>query len=109
VCLPLTSCADGHHPTDATITAYPSAIVLFPTQLTLDGIGESVQIAVRVQDQLGFAVTRAKVEWESRDVAVATVSASGVVTAVGAGEAVITATVVGESLEAEARVVVDTG
>ena len=58
----------------------------------LSAVGATVQLAATVRDQDGNAMAGASVTWASSANAVATVSASGLVTAAGNGTATITAT-----------------
>ena len=73
----------------------PTVIVLSPAADTITP-GETVQLAVEAFDANGFAVGGAEFAWSSSDVSVAQVDASGLVTAMAAGRAMITA-VVGEA------------
>lgn len=66
-------------------------IAVEPTEATLTALGETVQLAATVQDRSGQTIVGANVTWRSSDTAVASVSASGLVTAVGNGTARITA------------------
>jgi hypothetical protein len=61
-----------------------------PTESIID-VGGSQQIAAFVYDLSGDPVTDASIEWSSSDESVATVDASGLATAVSAGNATITA------------------
>ncbi len=80
------------------------SIVITPEMATLMSIGETVQLAARVLDQNGQPVAGAVVTWQSSDLEVASVSSSGLVTAVGNGTAQITATAGSASASAEVRV-----
>ena len=62
-----------------------------PDSVTLFAIGNTVRLEARALDSNGQAVVNAEFEWSS-DEAVAPVDASGLVTAVGEGDAVVTAT-----------------
>ena len=70
----------------------PTTVELTPDSLDFTALGETVQMSAEVRDQLGRAMSGASVAWASSDVAVATVDASGLVTAAGNGTATITAT-----------------
>ncbi len=61
--------------------------------------GATTTLAAVVKDEKGRALTGRDVAWASSNTKVATVSGAGVVTAKGAGEAVITATVEGRKAE----------
>ncbi len=75
-----------------TVDQRPASVDLSPSVDTLVAIGDTVQLAARPLDANGHAVVGAGVEWSSADQAVATVDSSGLVTAVGNGNADITAT-----------------
>ena len=77
---------------DVTVMQSAGSIVIAPLEATLMSIGETVQLTVAVLDGNGQPVAGAVVRWESSDESVATVSADGLVTAVGNGVARITAT-----------------
>ena len=55
-------------------------------------VGDEVDLSARVLDEGGREITGASVSWSSDDTTVATVDASGVMTAVGEGTATLTAT-----------------
>ena len=63
-----------------------------PATVELSALGETVLLIGELRDQSGKVVAGAKFSWESSDDAVATVNATGLVTAVGNGTATITAT-----------------
>ncbi|HET8654783.1 MAG TPA: Ig-like domain-containing protein [Longimicrobiaceae bacterium] len=79
-----------------TATAKPGpadTVVVSPTSVALDGIGDTVSVHATVRDAYGNAVTGAPaVTWSSLDASVAKVSASGVVTAVALGSTRVRAT-----------------
>ena len=62
-----------------------------PTEATLNSIGETAQLTATVVDQSGQTIAGADVTWRSSDTGVATVSATGLVTAVNNGTTRITA------------------
>ena len=66
-------------------------IVIEPAEPALMAIGETAQLAATVLDINGQAIAGASVTWQSSDEAVATVNATGLVTAVNNGMASITA------------------
>jgi len=70
--------------------AIPKAITIPPTVLALV-IGESQQLVATVRDENGVALSGFTVTWESDDTDIATVSSTGLVTAVGVGVANIVA------------------
>ena len=63
-----------------------------PATAELTALGATVQLRAEVRDQNGQVMSEATVTWSSGDAAVATVDASGLVTAAGTGVATITAT-----------------
>ena len=68
-----------------------SSIMIEPSSATLMSIGATVQLSATILDDNGQPVADAVVAWQSGDEAVATVSAEGLVTAVGNGMAQVTA------------------
>ena len=70
----------------------PSRITIAPSASILSSLGATVRLIASVQDQDGNTLTGAEVQWLSSNVSVASVSVSGMVTAVGMGAATITAT-----------------
>ncbi len=93
--LTLTACGkDG--PTEPVLPEPPPApvptrIVVSPSSVTLDAIGQTVQLTAQVFDQNNAPMSSAVVAWSSGDDAVAAVSTAGQVTAVGSGSTEITA------------------
>lgn len=87
-----------------TVTPAPIASVTVTLASTVLDVGQGTSAAAVLHDSLGNVLTERLVTWSSDDVAVATVSASGVVTAVGPGSARIIATSEGESGAALLRV-----
>ncbi|MEA2722932.1 MAG: hypothetical protein QOH59_703 [Gemmatimonadales bacterium] len=70
----------------------PSSISLSTLSVSLTAVGQTQQLVPSVTDQDGQALDGADVSWASSNDQVATVSASGLVTAVGSGTAQVTAT-----------------
>ena len=70
----------------------PTTITISPASATLQSLGETVRLAATVQDQNGQTMSGATVAWTSGDPSVATVDASGLVTAVANGTTSVTAT-----------------
>ena len=100
------------------VTLTPVGLTVTPAEVTLEP-EETQQLTAVVSDERGSALTvqlaagasvlsPIAVEYESDDTDVATVSASGLVTAVADGEAVITATVTGTSITDTVAVTVAT-
>ena len=78
---------------DFTVVApAPTTIAITPDTVALTALGQTAQLAAEVRDQIGNAMTGAAVSWASSAASVATVSSTGLVTAVGNGTATITAT-----------------
>ena len=70
----------------------PTTVTVTPATAELVALGTTVQLTAEVQDQQGQVMAGATVAWASSATAVATVDASGLVTAAGNGTATITAT-----------------
>ncbi len=69
----------------------PTRITVTPSSHTLEAIGATVQLSATVRDQRNNVMSGQTVTWSSGDEAVATVSATGLVTAVTNGMTEITA------------------
>ncbi len=69
----------------------PATVTVSPGSLTLSSLTETRQLGATVADQGGVTLPSAQVNWSSSLGSVATVSTTGLVTAVGNGTAVITA------------------
>ncbi len=69
-----------------------TTITVSPATAQLDALGAGVQLSATVLDQNGNAMAGAAVAWSSDNAGVATVNASGSVTATGNGLATVTAT-----------------
>ena len=74
-----------------TVAQEVSAVAIRPDEVELTALGASVQLAAEAWDLNGHAVTEAEFVWASSDITVATVDASGLVTAVEVGTAEVTA------------------
>lgn len=70
----------------------PATVAVSPSTASLDAIGASIPLNAAVTDQNGNAMGQAPVTWSSSAPNVATVSSTGLVTAVANGSATITAT-----------------
>lgn len=68
-----------------------TSIMINPASPSLTALGATVQLTAAVRDQFGNAMTGAAVQWSSSDPAVASVSASGLVTALAVGNVTVTA------------------
>ena len=82
-----TGCGDGETPLAA---ARPTTVLITPATARLSVLGATVQLTAEVLDQHGQAMN-VPVAWSSGSAEVATVSESGLVTAVANGAAAITA------------------
>ena len=67
------------------VTPVPSEVAVSPSEARLEALGATVQLSATVRDQNGQVMPGVSVTWGSGDVAVATVSAEGLVTAVSNG------------------------
>ena len=72
-------------------TPRATSITLSPPNVSLTALGETAQVTATVKDQNGATMANQAVAWSSSATGVATVSAAGLVTAVGNGSAAITA------------------
>src|SRR6185312_13065211 len=89
----ITASSEGHAGT-ATIVVQPplaATVTVAPPAATLI-VGDSVALSATVKDAQGNVITDAPVTWTTNKGAAASVSAAGLVKAVGAGTAIITAT-----------------
>ena len=82
---------------DSTDPAVATTINVSPSATAFVALGETVQLSASVLDQNGEPLVDAAVTWTSSDDAVATVTASGLVTAAGNGNARLTASSGGAS------------
>ena len=69
-----------------------ASAVIVPDPLSLEAPGDTARLEARVMDALDHLVQGAEVEWSSSDAAVATVDPTGLVTAIGKGDATVFAT-----------------
>lgn len=94
----ITGTAEGKSDAAAiTVTQAPVATVaVTPNPLGMS-VGQKTQLTATLRDSIGNTVTGRAVAWTSSNTSVATVSDSGVVTAVAAGTTTITATSEGKS------------
>ncbi len=87
----------------AVIPALIANIIITPDSANLV-IGSTVQFAAQIQDEFGIPVTDRTVTWSSFVPEVATVSATGLVTAVSIGSTLLIATVEGIARQVVVRV-----
>lgn len=105
----LTARLAGHESPNVTFTATATAgnpvatITLSPTSATL-APGQTVQLTATLKDASGNTLTGRTVTWSSSSTTVATVSTTGLVTAVAVGNATISATSEGKSTTAAVTV-----
>ncbi|MXW04504.1 MAG: hypothetical protein F4Z81_05485, partial [Gemmatimonadetes bacterium] len=78
-------------PPPAPATPIATRVEIEPSSATLNAIGRTFQFTARVFDQNNSVMSSAIVSWSSDNIGIVTVSASGLVTAVKNGNAVITA------------------
>ncbi len=88
--LSLAACGGTESPTEAGPVA--TTVAISPTTLSFSSIGETQQLTASVRDQNGAIMSGAAVTWMSSASNVASVSSTGLVTAVADGTATITAT-----------------
>ena len=74
------------------VAPVPTAVTVSPETVAFPALGQARQLSAEVFDQNGQTMAAAEVSWSSSDAAVAPVDGSGLVTAVGNGVAIITAT-----------------
>ena len=82
-----------------------ASVVVTPGATTLLSLGETVQLTASARDASGNAVSGKSFTWTSSDQAIATVSGTGLVTAVTNGSVTITATA--DGFNGTATVLVD--
>ena len=85
--LALAGCGDVTEPP----APRPAAVAVTPFHAEIPALGQTVQLTADVRDQDGRVMTGAPLTWSSSTAAVASVDASGLVTAVSNGAATITA------------------
>lgn len=81
----------GDDPTGPPIVPTVSSVVVTPNTSTLVSFDATVQLSASARDISGNSVSGQTFTWASSNTAIATVSGSGVVTAVGNGTATVTA------------------
>ena len=86
------ACGDGATEPPPPDPSFPTTVTVSPATAELDALGATAQMTAEVRDQNGQAMSGVALTWASSDDALATVDASGLVTAVGNGTATITAT-----------------
>ena len=76
---------------DVTVAQVVSAVNVSPEVLEFSALGDTLRLGAEAVDANGYPVEGSVVAWSSRDASVATVDASGLVSSVGNGEAIVTA------------------
>ena len=74
-----------------TVAQAPDSVAVYPATATITALGDTLRLVAQAFDTNGHAVASAGFSWESSADSVATVSTSGLVTAVGEGVTTITA------------------
>ena len=69
----------------------PTTVAVSPDAVVLEALGDTVRLAAEVQDQVGRPMPGQPVVWTAGDTLVARVDSTGLLTAVGNGEAAVTA------------------
>ncbi len=83
---------DEAAPTGPPEPPVPTTVNILPASVDFSSFGEALQLTAAVLDQNSQAMAGAPVSWTVSDNSVATVSAGGLVTAAGNGNATVTAT-----------------
>ena len=92
-----TACGDGGTEPPPPDPPRPTTAMVSPGTVELVALGATAQLSAEVRDQNGQVMAGVTVTWASSATSVATVNASGLVTAAGNGTATITATAGGVS------------
>jgi uncharacterized protein YjdB len=101
----ITATSEGKTGTaDVTVTPVPVATVEVSPPTSDLTIGQTIQLSAIAKDAKGNVLVGRPVSWTSGAPSVATISGTGLVTAVGAGTAVIFATVEGRTASASVNV-----
>ena len=69
----------------------PTTVAVSPDAVVLEALGDTLRLAAEVQDQAGRPMPGEAVVWAASDTLVARVDSTGLLTAVGNGEAAVTA------------------
>ena len=93
IALLVLSCGDGTvDPPPPPPAPVPTTVTVSPGSAALSAIGATTRLTAEVRDQNGQVMAGAAVAWTTSDASVASVDASGLVTAAANGNATITAT-----------------
>jgi len=85
------ACDSNTSPTDPPSAPVPAVITVFPEQATLTSFGPGGMLQAQVLDQNGLPMTGVPVSWTSNDPTVASVTASGAITALSNGTTTVNA------------------
>ncbi|MDD5720751.1 MAG: Ig-like domain-containing protein, partial [Candidatus Krumholzibacteria bacterium] len=97
----ITATSDGvRGSTRVTVARTVNSVTMMPTTGSINALGRTQQFTASGKDQGNQPVANAMFTWASSNPAVATVSSTGLATAVGTGTATITATANGKSASA---------
>ena len=107
--LSLTGCGGAKTPTETSDPPVATTVVLSPSSLVLSGPGDTATVAASVMDAGGSEITSPTLAWTSADESIATVSVTGLVTAVGVGTSaiIVEATSGGQSVIQQASITVN--
>ena len=97
------SCGEG--PTEAP-NPVPATVQIVPAAVNLAALGQTVPLVATALDQTGQVIVGVAFTWASNNAAVATVDATGLVTAVGNGAATVSATIQGGGVTASTAIAV---
>ena len=86
-----TGCSESDAPTEPPPPAPPTEVTVSPAEINFGAVGSTVQLRVEVRDANANVMAGATVSWTSDNTRVATVDATGLVTATGTGLAQIEA------------------
>ena len=88
----VTAAAGGAEATvPAAVRQKPSSVAIKPGRLDLAALGDTARLLATIRDARGHAIPGLDVAWRSSAAAVAVVDGAGLVTAVGNGDAAVTA------------------
>lgn len=102
----LVSCGSDGGDTGPVAPPSPSvgSVKVFPSTISELQIGDTTQLSAEVRDSDGNVLSGQSITWTTSNSSVATVSASGLVTAVAGGTATFTASVSGQSGQVSATI-----
>ena len=86
LCLAIFGCGGGTEP------KVPTTITVAPDAVSFTALGQTQQLGATVTDQDGASIASPSITWSSSNEAVATVSPTGLVSAIGQGSAEVTGT-----------------